>query len=51
MLEKWTTKQNWGTIFNQLVLLFEHRIHLDPFNHSKSSQGKISGIVSQFTQN
>jgi hypothetical protein len=51
MTQKWTTKQNWGTIYNQLAILFEHRVSLDPLTYANSGTGKISALVSQFTQN
>ena len=48
---KWTTKQNWGIIYNQLALLFGDRIKLDPLDFSDSTSKTVSGLVSAFTQN
>jgi hypothetical protein len=51
MLDKWTAKQNWGTIYNQLAILFEDRISLDPLDFANATESKVSSLVSQFTQN
>jgi putative transposase len=51
MSSKWTVKQHWGIIYNQLAMLYPDRVSIDPLEFSNGSLNKVSAIVSTFTQN